>query len=148
MRHLVKSLFIAIFSVLVELRSSQFSELQTFPPASHCLKALKGLHVVVGVKDCLGAEDRRTLSMLGARAHALVSQESIRQLRPFSTYQRHTVQQHGRAPSLQRRSSVALRLRQTHKPRASDTSEALTPAIDQALNGECKSTDLSASHSS
>ncbi len=43
---------------------------------------------------------------------------------------------------------MALRLRQMHKPRASDTSEALTPAFDQALNGECKADEMKASPSS
>ena len=74
--------------------------------------------------------------MLGARAHAQIIQESVRELRPFSTYHRYTVQQHGRATSQHRRRISTLKFRPTQKLGASEASEALTPALDQTLNGK------------
>lgn len=81
--------------------------------------------------------------MLGARAHVRITQESIRELRPFSTCHRYTVQQHGRATSLHRRRKANLKFRQTQKLGASEASEALTPALDQTLNGKCISVKVS-----
>lgn len=76
------------------------------------------------------------MSISGAQAPAQIIQKSMRQLRPFTTHRRYTVQQYCRTISLHNSIRGTPRLHHRHQLGASETSGASTPAINHPLNGE------------